>query len=64
MSDDGSFEGPSDLELDVAYPPQLCPECARPLDVGFVSDDSLLLTLTCAEHGRVGVTDPRDSLSP
>lgn len=52
------FYGPTDEELDVAFPPQLCPECARPLDAGFLTDDTLHVTLTCPEHGEVGLFRP------
>lgn len=56
------MSGSVDDDIDAAYPPQLCPTCARPLDADMVADDSMLLALWCPEHGEVGVLDPRDLL--
>lgn len=63
MSGD-SFEGPSEFEANVVYPPQMCPECGRSMSVGILEDESLTLVFRCEEHGEIGVVAVRDVLDP
>lgn len=57
----GKFQGPTDGELDAAFPPQLCSSCGRPLDAMFLTDDTLHVSLSCPVHGEVGVIPPNHS---
>lgn len=54
----GMFQGPTDGELDAAFPPQLCSSCARPLDAVLLTEDTLHVSLSCPVHGEVGVIPP------
>lgn len=44
--------------LDIAFPPQLCDECGRSLDVDVAGSDGLTLVLLCLEHGPQGLIEP------
>lgn len=52
------FHGPTDGELDAAFPPQLCLHCARPLDADLLTGDTLHVVLSCPVHGEVGLIEP------
>lgn len=54
----GKFLGPTDGELDAAFPPQLCPNCARPLDAALLTENTLHVSLSCPVHGEVGMIPP------
>ncbi|MGN7187020.1 hypothetical protein [Microbacterium enclense] len=45
-------------DLDVAFPPQLCDECARPLDADFVEAEGHSVALSCPVHGLQSLVDP------
>lgn len=57
-----SFEGPTEFEANVAYPPQLCPMCGQALSVDVLEGEKLSLTFRCPDHGEVGVLGVTDVL--
>ncbi len=60
--DGESFEGPSEFEANMAYPPQLCPDCGRPMSVGILEDEALTLVFRCETHGEQGTASVSDVL--